>query len=134
MTTADPSTLAEQTFSGLETAWNAADGTAFGAAFADDADFVDIRGGHHRGRAAVAAGHQALFDSLYAGSAIRYEVHSTRLLTPECVVAVADATLDTPAGPAAGVHRSRLTAVVTAKGGDTWTIAAFHHSLVQAHV
>lgn len=132
MTAADPSSLAQQTFSGLETAWNAADGTAFGAAFADDADFVDIRGGHHRGRVAVAAGHQALFDSLYAGSEIRYQLHTARQLTPECVVAVADATLETPAGPAAGVHRSRLTAVVTAEG-DTWTIAAFHNSLVQAH-
>ena len=92
---------------------------------------VDIRGGHHRGRAAVAAGHQALFDSLYAGSGLRYQLDTARQLTPECVVAVADATLDTPAGPAAGVHRSRLTAVVTAEV-DTWTIAAFHNSLVQA--
>jgi uncharacterized protein (TIGR02246 family) len=84
------------------------------------------------GTSRVAAGHQALSDSLYAGSAIRYQLHTARQLTPECVVAVADATLDTPAGPAAEVHRSRLTAVVTAEG-DTWTIAAFHNSLVQAH-
>lgn len=52
----------------LERAWNDADGAAFGEVFTEDCDFVDIRGGHHRGRGAVAAGHQALFDSIYRGA------------------------------------------------------------------
>lgn len=33
----------------LEQARNAADGNAFGAAFATDADFVNVRPEHHRG-------------------------------------------------------------------------------------
>ena len=49
----------------LETTWNRADGAAFGEAFADDSDFVDIRGVHHVGRAAIAAGHQTILDSIY---------------------------------------------------------------------
>jgi uncharacterized protein (TIGR02246 family) len=43
----------------LERAWNEADGQAFGEPFTPDADFVDIRGEHHRGQQAIAAGHQA---------------------------------------------------------------------------
>jgi hypothetical protein len=46
-------------------------------------------------------------------------------------VAVAGARLDSPRGPAAGVHHSRLTAVLTQDGG-AWSIAAFHNAVVQA--
>ena len=35
----------------LESAWNAMDGPAFAAAFAAEADFVNIRGEHFRGKA-----------------------------------------------------------------------------------
>ena len=51
----------------LEAAWNAMDGTAFAAPFADDADFVNIRGEHFRGRAAIAAGHVEIFRTIYNG-------------------------------------------------------------------
>jgi uncharacterized protein (TIGR02246 family) len=52
----------------LEAAWNAMDGVAFAAPFASDADFVTIRGEHFRGRPAIAAGHAAIFRTIYAGS------------------------------------------------------------------
>ncbi len=48
----------------LQDAWNAADGAAFGKPFAPDADFVTIRGELHSGPA-IAAGHQAIFDTIY---------------------------------------------------------------------
>jgi uncharacterized protein (TIGR02246 family) len=114
----------------LERARNQADGAAFGELFAPDTDFVDIRGGHHRGDAAVGQGHQALFDSIYAGSTIRYELDAARVVAPGCVVAVATATLNTPSGPAQGVNRSRLTMAITEDRGR-WSLAAFHNTLVQ---
>jgi hypothetical protein len=40
----------------LEAAWTAGDADAFAA----DADFVNVRAEHHRGRAAIAAGHAAI--------------------------------------------------------------------------
>jgi uncharacterized protein (TIGR02246 family) len=129
--TIEASAAAAQTLAGLERAWNLGDGAAFGEAFADDADFVDIRGDHHRGVEVVGAGHQALFDSLYAGSVIQYRLETARMITPECLVAVARATLDTPAGPAAGVSHARFTAVLTAHGGEWW-VAALHNGLTQA--
>ena len=124
--TTEASAAAAQTLAELERAWNLGDG----AAFADDADFVDIRGGRHRGRDTVAAGHQALFDSLYAGSAIRYRLETARMITPGCLVAIAGATLDTPAGPASGTSHARLTAVLTSNG-EAWSVAAFHNTLVK---
>ena len=44
-----PDEVASRVIQQLEDAWNAGDGVAFGAPFTTNADFVDIRGYHHRG-------------------------------------------------------------------------------------
>ena len=78
--TEGPEGAAAELLGRLERAWNGADGRAFGEPFAPDADFVDIRGEHHRGREAIAAGHQAIFDSIYEGSTVAYELTDARAL------------------------------------------------------
>ena len=83
----------------LERAWNGADGRAFGEPFAPDADFVDIRGEHHRGREAISAGHQAIFDSIYKGSTVAYEPTGARELSDGVILAHAAAVLRVPSGP-----------------------------------
>jgi uncharacterized protein (TIGR02246 family) len=125
-----PTAIAGTLFDRLEHAWNEADGDAFGAAFTDDCDFVDIRGTHHQGARSVGHGHQAIFDSIYTGSIIRYRVGSARTIAPGCVLAAATATLDAPGGPTPGVNHSQVTAVAT-EGAAGWAIAAFHNTLVQ---
>jgi uncharacterized protein (TIGR02246 family) len=113
----------------LERAWNGADGRAFGEPFAPDADFVDIRGEHIRGREAIAAGHQAIFDSIYEGSTVGYELTGARELSGDVILAHAAAVLRAPSGPLAGEHNSKLSLVLV-QGGDGWEIAAFHNTLV----
>jgi uncharacterized protein (TIGR02246 family) len=131
-TTVAPTTVADAVFAGLEAAWNTADGAAFGAAFAAETDFVDIRGEHHRGGPeAMGAGHQAIFDTIYAGSTVAYRVDVAREAAPGVLVAVATSTLHAPGGPLAGVHHSRVTAVLR-EAGDRWEITAFQNTLVTA--
>jgi uncharacterized protein (TIGR02246 family) len=115
----------------LETAWNAGDGDAFAAPFATDADFVNIRAEPHRGREAIAAGHRAIFRTIYAGSTNRCAMESARLLRPDVALARVLATLDCPTGPLTGRHRARFTMVLT-KGTDGWEIASFHNTLEPA--
>jgi uncharacterized protein (TIGR02246 family) len=122
-------TVARVFVAGLEAAWNDADGTAFGARFADDAVFVDVRGTRHRGRPAIAHGHQGIFDSIYRGSTVRYEVESIDRLDPDVAVIHANATLDCPTGPMAGVNHARFTAVLV-RGSDAWEATTFHNTLV----
>ncbi len=112
----------------MEAAWNAGDGEAFAAPFAADADFVNIRAEHFRGRPAIAAGHAAIFRTIYAGSTNQLKVESTRLLRPGVALVRVLATLDSPQGPLAGRHRARFTMVVTKERGG-WEIAAFHNTL-----
>ena len=127
-TTADPTTIATTILQQLERAWNDADGAAFGAPFADESDFVDIRGGHHRGKAEIAHGHQAIFDSIYAGSTVRLRLNVARPVAGG-ILAVATSTLDAPGGPLQGIHDARFTMVI-AEEGDDWRVASFHNTLV----
>src|SRR6185503_7793613 len=96
----------------LETAWNAADGAAFARPFAEDADFVNIRGEHMRGRAVIAQGHQGIFDTIYKGSDVHFEVSAVRALASSVLLAHVKSTLRAPTGPLAGQHNSLFTLVL----------------------
>ena len=113
----------------LEQAWNEANGAAFAAPFAAEADFVDIRGEQHRGRATIAGGHQALFDTIYRGSHVQYQLVQARQLTQDVILAHAGARLSVPDGPLAGDNSSVLSLVLMQAGGD-WLIEGFHNTLV----
>ncbi len=113
----------------LERAWNEADGRAFGEPFAPDADFLTIRGEHLHGREAIAAGHQAIFDSIYKGSSTDFELTGARELSDDVILAHATAVLRAPSGPLAGEH-SAVQSLVLVRGGDGWEIAGFHNTLM----
>jgi uncharacterized protein (TIGR02246 family) len=113
----------------LESAWNAADGVAFARPFAEDADFVNIRGEHHRTREAIAKGHQAIFNTVYKGSVVRLQVAAVRTLAPTVLLAHVKSTLKAPAGPLAGEHAA-LFSLVLVRDQDNWPIVAFHNTLV----
>jgi uncharacterized protein (TIGR02246 family) len=124
-----PAPSIEATFTGLAAAWNRADSTAFGALFTDDADFIEIRGGHHRGRDAIAAGHQGLWSTIYRGSTVEYRVESVRVLDCGYLVGIVGATMHAPSGPLAGTNHSRISAVL-AVGDGSARIVSFHNTLV----
>ncbi|HEX5723902.1 MAG TPA: SgcJ/EcaC family oxidoreductase [Longimicrobiaceae bacterium] len=125
----DPDQIATDVIRQLEAAWNAADGAAFAAPFTDDADFVNIRGDHHRTREAIAHGHQAIFDSIYRGSTVRYELHQARALTLDVILAHVRGTLTSPGGPLAGTHQA-MALLVLVETPVGWRVAAFHNTLV----
>ena len=126
---ADGAAIAQTIMQRLEQAWNRADGAAFGEPFSAGADFVAIRGDLHTGRDAIAAGHQQLFDTIYAGSTARYQVLQARQLDDGVILAHARCSLNAPGGPLAGEHASTIT-VVLARYDDEYEITAFHNTLV----
>ena len=123
---ADRATL-EDVVRRLEAAWNAMDGAAFATEFAEDADFVNVRGEHVRGAAAIAAGHVAIFATIYAGSTNAYTLEAARLLHPDIALAHVSARLQVPRGPLAGQHLARFSLVLT-RAPHGWRIAAFHNT------
>ena len=113
----------------METAWNAMDGSAFAAPFADDADFVTIRGEHLHGRETIAAGHEGILRTIYSRSVNAYSIESARLLRPEVALVHVQARLEVPEGPLAGKHAACFSLVLTADSGR-WEIASLHNTLV----
>ena len=121
--------MVSEIVSKLEKAWNAADGAGFAQAFAEDADFVNIRADHFRTRAVIAQGHQGIFDTIYKGSVVRYQLASVREISPKVLLAHVKATLKVPTGPMAG-EMDALYSLVLVHNGNNWHIAAFHNTLV----
>jgi uncharacterized protein (TIGR02246 family) len=129
--TTGPMMVATTMFELMEQAWNRADGPAFGALFDDETDFVNIHGAHLRGDGAfIARGHQVLFDGIYAGSTVRYQVDVAREVSPGCVVAVVAANLDAPSGPLQGINKARITVTIIERE-SRWSITAFQNTLVE---
>jgi uncharacterized protein (TIGR02246 family) len=126
--TPDDRTALESIVGHLEAAWNAMDGAAFAAPFAADADFVNIRGEHLRGRSTIADGHAGIFRTIYAGSTNRYTVEGVRLLRPDVALVHVHAQLDAPHGPLAGRNSARFSLILTKEPGG-WEIAALHNTL-----
>jgi uncharacterized protein (TIGR02246 family) len=118
---------AERLVAKLQAAWNAMDGAAFAAPFAEDADFVNILGEHFRGREKVAAGHVGIFRTIYAGSTVDMKLERARLLRPDVALAHVHSILDVPQGLLAGRHVARFSMVLT-RGSGGWEIAAFHNT------
>jgi len=113
----------------LEKSWNDADGLGFARPFAEDADFVNIRGEHFRTREAIGRGHQGIFDTIYKDSVVHYQLAALRAIAPGVLVAHVRSILKVPGGPLAGEHRSLFTMVLR-QDPDALRIAAFHNTLV----
>jgi uncharacterized protein (TIGR02246 family) len=121
--------MVSEIVSKLEKAWNAADGAGFAQPFAEDADFVNIRADHFQTRDVIAKGHQGIFDTIYKGSVVRYQMASVREISPKVLLAHVKATLKVPTGPLAG-EIDALYSLVLVQNGNDWHIAAFHNTLV----
>jgi len=124
-----PQTQITSMVQALQDAWNASDGHAFAAPFADDADFVNVYGMHAHGRDAIAQGHEFILRGPYAGSRVGYTPESVRMVRPDVALAHVRATLSVPAGPMAGDHQARYSVVLTQDDGR-WQIASFHNTFI----
>src|SRR6476469_514082 len=114
----------------MEAAWNAGDGAAYAANFAEDADFVNVLGHHARGRAEIAAGHEGIFAGVYKDSRNHYRVESLRSLGGDLALMHVGALLEVPEGPLAGTHKA-LMSIVVHHAGAAPTIVALHNTFVR---
>jgi uncharacterized protein (TIGR02246 family) len=108
----------------LQAAWNSGDGVRLAAVFADDATMIDVRGRVVRGRDAIGAEHQALFDTIFSGSTFRIELLDTRTLGDGLVLAHTRSVVQIPSGPRAGENRGIQTQLI--RDGE---ILAFQNTL-----
>ena len=113
----------------FEHSWNTVDGAAYAEPFADDADFITIRGDHLTSRETIAAGMSEILATIYLGSTVAVRVTSVRCVSPTTIVAQVEHILDAPTGPLAGVNTT-LATVVVAETVRGWEITTLHNTLI----
>lgn len=106
----------------MEQGWADGDGLAFASVFAEDVDFVTVRGEELFGRRAVAAGHAQLFAGPYRATKLAAEISLIRPLTDDISVVHVTSSI-APAGIATHAQ------AVVVRRADGWEIAAFHNMI-----
>ena len=109
----------------LEHSWNSADAAGYVEPFADDVDYITIRGRHLTGRAAIRAETAATLAALGRPSSIGLRVTTVRCLAPSVITAQIESVLDATSGAGAGDGPTVATLVVV----DTtagWVVVTVH--------
>ena len=120
-------TAIRETVKQLETGWNTKSGALFAKPFAEDADYVVINGMYIKGRPAIAAGHQHIFDTIYKQTNISLMVQQMRFLRPDVAVVHIKGHRE---GPTKEFAADAMLTLVMTKDKDGWTIAAFQNTQV----
>src|ERR1700733_4371938 len=110
--------------------WNAHDAHVFASAFAEDADFTNVRGLSVSGRYQIELFHAQAFQKMFMHSHQSAEVKKARFLKPD--VAVVDVRWEmtgalTPEGNPIPTRSGLLDLVFTSSGGH-WLISVMHNT------
>lgn len=124
--------IAEAIAKKLETAWNNASGKEFSEEFTTVSDFINVMGMHIReaSKDEIGAGHDAIFNSIYKGSTLKYELIQASKIDTNTILAHVAAELNVPGGPMSGKHESRITMVIIPENNE-WKVRAFHNTFVR---
>ncbi|MET9634408.1 SgcJ/EcaC family oxidoreductase [Lentzea sp. NPDC006480] len=106
----------------MEQGWADGDGDAFASVFAQDVDFVTVRGEELFGRRAVALGHGQLFAGPYRDTELTAEISLIRPLADGISLVHVTSSI-----APAGITTHAQAVVVQRSGG--WEIAAFHNMI-----
>jgi uncharacterized protein (TIGR02246 family) len=115
----------------MASGWNAGSGAEFAKPFAENSDYVVVNGMHIKGRAANAAGHQRIFDTIYKNSNLTLDVERIRFLRADVAVVHVLATLKFTANETARTTNGKITMVMTKNNGK-WEIEAFQNTEISA--
>jgi len=110
----------------MREAWERGDGTAYGSLFTEDARYVSATGTRTVGPDQIAASHQQIFDSFFAGTRVGSSFLSEFQLVSPGVVLIhgSGAVLFTGESEQAVAPNGLLT-MVTVATDDGWRIASF---------
>ena len=115
--------------SNMTAAWNRRDVAAFGAAFAEDAEFTNVFGMRQSGRAEIEASHAPLFETIFKDTELTATETRVRLIRPD--IAAVDVRWNMsgardPMGNPWPEREGILNWIVTLHG-DRWLIEVSHN-------
>jgi uncharacterized protein (TIGR02246 family) len=120
-----------QLLSQLQAAWAAGDGTAYAAAFAEEADFVPFFGIHLHGRQAIAGAHQGAFDTALKGTRLWLKVESIRPIADGVVVVHTVGAVIDPGSEATDPKPTSRQSFVLVRRDGGLVVEAFQNTVIQ---
>jgi uncharacterized protein (TIGR02246 family) len=117
-------------FRQLLDAWGRGDGDAYGALFADDADYVAFDGSNRRGSVVIAAEHQQLFDTWLKGTRLVGQIDGLSFLGPDVALVHASGGTIFPGQKDECGRRPSIQTLVAVRRDDGWRFRAFHNTRI----
>jgi uncharacterized protein (TIGR02246 family) len=111
--------------------WGRGDGKAYGSRFTEDADYVAFDGSRTKGRSAIAASHQQLFDKYLKGTRLTGRIESVRFLNPDTALVHASGGTVMRRKTRPSPERDSIQTLVAVRRDDEWRFAAFHNSRIR---
>src|SRR5262249_42655871 len=111
----------------MQSGWNAGDGKAFAAPFAEDANYVVVNGRHVKGRETIAEGHKGIFSSIYKGSTLAGTIQEIRFFRPDVAYVRVEWHLKFKKGVDWQESEATNTMILTKDDGQ-WKIVAFQNT------
>lgn len=120
-----------QLFQQFVDGWNQGDGQAFAAPFTDDADYIVWNGIYLKGRQAIAAGHQQIFETFYRGSQLEVAIKSIRFLRDDIALLHLHGRPRFPGQTLPAPENYGIQTLIAIKQADGWHFTAFQNTLIQ---
>lgn len=113
----------------MQQSWNGGNAKAFAAVFGEQADFIDLMGGHSVGQQAIAQVHAALFAGPYKGSKVEYKIEKQKPLAPTVMILFLrlKLTVEQNGKPVEMLARPTLTLLKSQQG---WRVAVYQGTRV----
>lgn len=132
----DPASAADEAavrdlFRRLLAAWGDGDGDAYGALFAEDAEYVAFDGSRTVGQAAIAETHGRLFATWLKGTRLVGQIDRLRFLGPDVALVHATGATLMPGRPASDPRRPSIQTLVATKRDGAWCFVAFHNTRIE---
>src|SRR5260221_5934118 len=115
----------------MQDGWNQGDGQAFAASFTEDADYIVVNGTPLKGRQAIAAAHQQLFETRFRGSRLQGFVKHIRFLSDDIALVHLHGRPQIPDQAVPAPEQYSIQTLIGIKRADGWRFTSFQNTLIQ---
>ncbi len=118
-------------FQQMQAGWNRGDGQAYAASFTEDADFISVNGTYLKGRQAIAAAHQQLFETRFRGSRLEGFVKHIRFLSDDLALLHLHGRPQMPGQALPAPEQYAIQTMIGIRQAEGWRFTSFQNTLIQ---
>ena len=118
-------------FQKMQDGWNRGDGQAFSASFTEDADYIVVNGTYLKGRQAITAAHQQLFEARFQGSRLEGFLKHIRFLSDDIALVHMHGRPQIPGQAVPAPEQYSIQTLIGIRQDDGWRVTAFQNTLIQ---